>query len=312
MKRAQAPDRASGEAPSIVNEVLRSPGQPLDASTRAYFEPRFGRDIGAVRVHADTKAAQAAQAVNALAYTVGQNVVFGGGQFAPRSEQGMRLLAHELVHVVQQTTSRPMSPHLQRAPDEKSKPVEDKPKPRQNKPKLPHQDKPKPGQDVIVLGEGWKGAEELGSVLSPGGKIISVKSVAEAAAELAKIQDPIGTLYFITHSTPSGELKFGKDEGYIKPDDIAAKLTGSVSADRAPNKVDFRGCSVGSNPKAMEQIRTAVGAQSVVAGTCFAVIELTTPIKIGNKEITLASDVTETNRDKFNRLFKAYDRKTRS
>ena len=54
----------------------------------------------------------------------------------------------------------------------------------------------------------------------------------------------------------------------------------------------------------MEQIRTAVGAQSVVAGTCFAVIELTTPIKIGNKEITLASDVTETNRDKFNRLFK--------
>ena len=107
----------------------------------------------------------------------------------------MRLLAHELVHVVQQTTSRPMSPHLQRAPDEKSKPVEDKPKPRQNKPKLPHQDKPKPGQDVIVLGEGWKGAEELGSVLSPGGKIISVKSVAKRLrnSPRSRIQSALST-----------------------------------------------------------------------------------------------------------------------
>jgi hypothetical protein len=82
--------------------VLRSPGQPLDPATRAYFEPRFGRDLGAVRVHVDGRAAESARAVGALAYTVGRDVVFGAGQHAPGSYAGQRLLAHELVHVVQQ------------------------------------------------------------------------------------------------------------------------------------------------------------------------------------------------------------------
>src|SRR5262245_43348083 len=60
------------EVPPIVHEVLRSPGQPLDANTRAFMEPRFGYNFGNVRVHSDGKAAQAAHAVNALAYTVGR------------------------------------------------------------------------------------------------------------------------------------------------------------------------------------------------------------------------------------------------
>jgi len=86
----------------IVHEVLRAPGQPLDAETRAFFEPRFGHDFSRVRVHTDSKAAESAQAVNALAYTVGPDVVFGAGQFAPRLNAGQRLLAHELTHVIQQ------------------------------------------------------------------------------------------------------------------------------------------------------------------------------------------------------------------
>ena len=95
----------SKTAPTIVHEVLRSPGQPLDPSTRAFMEPRFGYDFSRVRVHADTKAAESAQAVNALAYTVGNNVVFGAGSYDPLSTQGHRLLAHELTHVVQQSGS---------------------------------------------------------------------------------------------------------------------------------------------------------------------------------------------------------------
>jgi hypothetical protein len=89
-------------APPIVHEVLRSPGRPLDTETRAFMEPRFGHDFSQVRVHTDAKAAQSAQAVNALAYTVGRNVVFGAGQYAPGTSEGWRLLAHELTHVVQQ------------------------------------------------------------------------------------------------------------------------------------------------------------------------------------------------------------------
>jgi hypothetical protein len=85
-----------------VHDVLALPGQPLDQETRNYFEPRFGHDFSKVRVHADEKAAESAGAVDALAYTVGQNIVFGARQYRPRAEQGVRLLAHELTHVVQQ------------------------------------------------------------------------------------------------------------------------------------------------------------------------------------------------------------------
>lgn len=91
--------------PPIVHEVLRSSGQPLDPATRTFMEPRFGRDFSGVRVHTDGKAAQSAQSVNALAYTVGQDVVFGNGQYTPETDQGRRLLAHELTHVMQQTRS---------------------------------------------------------------------------------------------------------------------------------------------------------------------------------------------------------------
>ena len=88
--------------PLIVHDVLRSPGQPLDPATRAFMEPRFGHDFSKVRVHADARAAQSAQAINARAYTAGREVVFGAGQHSPDTSGGMRLLAHELTHVVQQ------------------------------------------------------------------------------------------------------------------------------------------------------------------------------------------------------------------
>src|SRR5205823_3494774 len=96
-------------APPIVHDVLRSPGQPLDQATRSFFEPRFGHNFGNVRVHTDDKAAVSARAVNALAYTVGQNVVFDRGQFTPYNSSGRKLLAHELTHVVQQQNG---SPHI--------------------------------------------------------------------------------------------------------------------------------------------------------------------------------------------------------
>src|SRR5215470_8949234 len=69
--------------PPVVHEVLQSSGQPLAPATRALMEPRFGHDFSQVRVHIDAKAAESAQAVNALAYTVGRGVVFGAGQYTP-------------------------------------------------------------------------------------------------------------------------------------------------------------------------------------------------------------------------------------
>jgi len=82
--------------------ALQSGGEPLAAPTRSFFEPRFGRDFSGVRVHADVSAAATAQSVNALAYTHGNHIVFGAGQYQPNTAGGRRLLAHELTHVVQQ------------------------------------------------------------------------------------------------------------------------------------------------------------------------------------------------------------------
>lgn len=100
-RRAAHPAEPSS-VPPIVHEVLRSPGQPLDPTTRSFMEPRFGHDFSQVRVHTGARAAESTRAVNALAYVAGQNAVFGTGQYAPRTGAGQRLLAHELAHVVQQ------------------------------------------------------------------------------------------------------------------------------------------------------------------------------------------------------------------
>ena len=101
-KRVQASDAGQIAAPPIVHEVLRSPGQPLDPATRAFMEPRFGYDFSQVRVHTDSQAAESARDLDANAYAVGQNIVFGAGQFLPGTPMGQRLLSHELTHVVQQ------------------------------------------------------------------------------------------------------------------------------------------------------------------------------------------------------------------
>ena len=94
--------REPATAPPIVDDVLRSSGEPLEADTRRFFEGRFRHDFGAVRVHRDARAAESARAVYAQAYTVGHDIVFDSGRFAPQTETGRRLLAHELAHVVQQ------------------------------------------------------------------------------------------------------------------------------------------------------------------------------------------------------------------
>jgi Domain of unknown function (DUF4157) len=101
-KRAETDESGRTEAPPIAREVLRSSGRPLDASTRDFMEPRFGHDFSRVRVHAESDAAAAARAVQARAYTIGRDIVFGSGEYAPSATEGKTLLAHELSHVVQQ------------------------------------------------------------------------------------------------------------------------------------------------------------------------------------------------------------------
>ena len=95
--------------PSIANNIrsLNGSGSPLPPTTRAFFEPRFGADFSGVRVHTDSRATETAKSLQARAFTVGQNIAFGSGQYAPESQAGRHLLAHELTHVVQQNGGQP-------------------------------------------------------------------------------------------------------------------------------------------------------------------------------------------------------------
>ncbi|NDJ79273.1 MAG: DUF4157 domain-containing protein [Chloroflexi bacterium] len=118
VERAEPNDLRPVAAPSVTHDVLRSPGQPLDGATRAFMEPRFGRAFRHVRVHTGSKASESARAMNALAYTWQNDIVFGAGQYAPHTPRGQRLLAHELTHVVQQqeqsSASNTLMPIIQR------------------------------------------------------------------------------------------------------------------------------------------------------------------------------------------------------
>jgi len=115
LQRRTASSSTTSAVPPIVHNVLATSGQSLDSGVRSFMEPRFGHNFNQVRVHNDVQAAESAQAVNALAYTMGQDVVFGAGQYAPETMAGKRLLAHELTHVVQQQSASTIAPQTKLA-----------------------------------------------------------------------------------------------------------------------------------------------------------------------------------------------------
>jgi hypothetical protein len=92
----------AGAAAQAVEFVGRSAGQALDTKTRSDMEARLGEDLSGIRIHADEAAAQSALALRARAYTIGGDIVFGPGAYAPATSEGRRTLTHELVHVQQQ------------------------------------------------------------------------------------------------------------------------------------------------------------------------------------------------------------------
>ena len=104
VQKKGGPTPPSKVGPSVSPDIsaLRGGGSPLPPASRAFFEARFGADFSGVRVHTDARTAATATSINAKAFTVGRDMAFGAGQYAPESHEGQRLLAHELTHVVQQ------------------------------------------------------------------------------------------------------------------------------------------------------------------------------------------------------------------
>jgi hypothetical protein len=137
-------------APVAANiQALRGGGSALPAATRALFEPRFGADFSNVRVHTGTRAEEAAASISAKAFTVGNDIAFGSGQYSPASPEGQKLLAHELTHTVQQGAVRGDCSVLQRqpkGPQKEEKPTaKEKPKEKAQE-KAKDNDKPTPAE----------------------------------------------------------------------------------------------------------------------------------------------------------------------
>jgi Domain of unknown function (DUF4157) len=113
----KADGQAGGEVDSSVEsaiESMRGNGQPLSQTARTFFEPRFGYDFSRVRIHADSQGDGLARSLQARAFTFGSDVVFSAGEYAPDTNEGRKLLAHELTHVAQQTGAGSREPeHLQ-------------------------------------------------------------------------------------------------------------------------------------------------------------------------------------------------------
>jgi Domain of unknown function (DUF4157)/Putative RNase-like toxin, toxin_1 len=118
-------ENAGAAAPESVHSVLSGSGRPLDATTLSFMESRFGYDFGGVRIFDDDLAGISARAVAANAYTVEDKIVFNSGRYAPSSQSGRRLLAHELAHVVQQDGASPA--RVQRDSSD-AQAIEDEPK----------------------------------------------------------------------------------------------------------------------------------------------------------------------------------------
>lgn len=291
-----------GATPTVTPQVqagvdaMRGGGQPLPAPVRAFFEPRFGQDFSHVRLHADARAADTARSVNARAFTVGRDIAFGAGEYAPGTAAGQRLLAHELTHVVQQgIPTRTIDAGAQSTLVMQRKAARKKPSAR---PKQPSKKSLERKDVVLLLGSGQV-AEA--TTLSPDGMQVRVDSPAKMATELKRIRFPIKTLFIMSHSLPSGDLGFesGGQTHYVMPTELASKLKGIVAPENSPETLDFRGCSIGTSPKEMDRIRTAVGAKTAIGSTCFLVNQANGPIRIDGSQITSTKQLTKDNRPVF-------------
>jgi len=121
MLQAKSAESTTPEVTPAINsdiQSLKGGGRPLSGGERCFFEPRFGADFSAVRVHSDMRAANVARSINARAFTLGRDVVFGAGEYSPETSLGRKLLAHELTHVVQQNSAPVSAKQIQRDDDD--------------------------------------------------------------------------------------------------------------------------------------------------------------------------------------------------
>lgn len=245
----------TGTAPASVDHVLASSGRSMEPALRQDMEQRFGHDFSRVRVHADGAAEQSARDVNANAYTVGHDIVFGECRFAPETHEGQRLIAHELTHVVQQSFNS--APVVRR-------------------------DDPKPVERIDVALVLDDNADAMTEARTYATTVIRATSGADAKAKLLALGKPIGTIFVVSHSNRSGEVMVISGIGtisHVKLSDLSKDLKG-LPGDKLPQAIDFRGCQLGEAPQEMEAFRQNIGAQTARATNCWSMVKTSEALRM--------------------------------
>jgi Domain of unknown function (DUF4157) len=225
--------KASGPATPVRQTAgyirsLPGRGEAMSASTRSFFEARMGQDFNGVRIHRDAEAAQSAAALRAQAYTVGDHIVFNRGKYAVETDEGRKLLSHELVHVLQQRNQAASVRRVQMMPEDTSAPaaVEEEQKEIENK---------APGAETTVApsvaGEAPAGA---------GGAAAAKDEERAASAQSEKIAQPMTLPDFSTAGTPTFHTDFVNIVTFKGQTDAA--FDGGIGQTKNLKGVPSKGC----------------------------------------------------------------------
>jgi len=264
---------------SLPSPVVGSNGQTFGGGERNFMENRFGHDFSNVRIHTGTSANQSADAIQAKAYTYGNNIVFAKGQYQPDSYQGKKLLAHELTHVLQQSAGGAITGNQKSDAQIFRAPASEGP----DGVAAPSDDKKIARKDLIfVMDSTFRDAAKL---FSPDAELVLVSSPEQMAAELQSFGSPLATLYILAHSTADAQIKFA-GKNWVSANSLAATLNGSLTNFYTPRTIDFRGCSIGMDPGGMEKIRDALAATRIIGSTCYMNIFSRGPISLEGVSIT--------------------------
>jgi hypothetical protein len=287
---APQPDERSGSgAPASVGNVVKSNGRPLDSAVRSGMEQRFGHRFSDVRIHNDSAAASSANELDANAYTVGRNIVFNAGRYAPHSNEGRSLLAHELTHVVQNSGIKEPS-IIRRQPKDDPKATAKA----QNTQKSGGQTTggvtaPVAARKdyVFIMGKDaskanmfYTLAERYFHAHVPNAQFVtSIRTLTDLLSWIStNVKDPIGNIFIVSHANEDGTLSFGinsadKDKRTSVPELRAAlhpagggasALANVKSQIDAKTKIHIKGCDIGRTQEMVELLDEAFGGLGTV------------------------------------------------
>ena len=278
--RDSGSSNGSAAAPASVRQTLRSQGSPLESRVRSQMERRFAHRFSDVRVHTDSAAAASANEIDANAYTVGKNIVFGSGRYAPQSTEGKALLAHELTHVVQNTgLAQPSVVRRQPKTDDSAK--------KKSAPKTPIVAPPPRKDFVFIMGEDkdpkanpfYTAALRYFKAHVPGAQFVTnVRNVTDLLSWIStNVKAPMGNVYIVSHANEDGTLSFGLNSadqdaktsiselrGALHPAKGGSALANVKSQVDAQTKIHIKGCDIGRTQDMVELIDEAFGGLGTV------------------------------------------------